>query len=89
MVPDLIKIREPVLVIEEKNKYSLHEFPKFDWLTMIALPVGDNDWLNALYITEISPYCLGNFRKFILNIIFELSSEYLQKYFIHLKTYIN
>ena len=25
------KIREPLLVTEEKNKYSPHEFPKFDW----------------------------------------------------------
>ena len=30
-------------------------------------------------ITEISQYLLGNFRKFILNIVFELSSKYLQK----------
>ena len=27
--------------------YSPHEFPKFDWFTMIALPVSDYDWLNA------------------------------------------
>ena len=47
IVPGSIKIREPVLVTDEKNKYSPHEFPKFDWLTIIALPVSDNDWLNA------------------------------------------
>ena len=48
-----------------------------------------NKILTSYFITEISPYRLGNFRKFILNIIFELSSKQLQKYFIHLKTYIN
>ena len=30
MVPGSIKIREPVLVTDEKNNYSPHEFPKFD-----------------------------------------------------------
>ena len=30
MVPGSIKIREPILVTNEKNKYSPHEFPKFD-----------------------------------------------------------
>ena len=45
MVPGLI--REPVLVTDEKNKYNQHEFPNFDWFTMIALSIGDNDWLNA------------------------------------------
>ena len=44
MVPDSIKIREPVLVMEEKNKYSLHEFPKFDWLTIIALLVSSQGY---------------------------------------------
>ena len=47
MVPGSIKRREPVLVTDEENKYSPHEFPKFDWLALIALPVSDNDWLNA------------------------------------------
>ena len=47
MVPGSIKIREPVVVTDEKNKYSPHELSKFDWFTIIALPVGANDWLNA------------------------------------------
>ena len=46
-VPGLIEIREPVLVAEVESKYSPHEFPRSDWLTMIALLVGDNNWLNA------------------------------------------
>ena len=33
------------MVMDEKSKYSLHKFPKFDWLTIIALPLSDNDWL--------------------------------------------
>ena len=48
MVPGSIKIREPVLVTDKKNNYSPHEFSKFDWLKMIALPVSDNKRLNAL-----------------------------------------
>ena len=38
-------------------------------------------WTNFFIITETSPYWLGNFRKFILNIVFELNSKYLQKMF--------
>ena len=38
-----------------------------------------NETGNKLYITETSPYLLGYFRKFISNIVFELSSKYLQK----------
>ena len=33
-------------------------------------------------ITETSPYLLGNFHKFISNIVFELSSKYLQKHIL-------
>ena len=47
IVPGLIEIRESVLVADVESKFSSHEFPRSDWLTMIALPVVDNNWLNA------------------------------------------
>ena len=40
-------------------------------------------------ITETSPYLLGNFRKFILKLIFTLVLNIYKQYFIYIKTYIN